>query len=56
MFDHGVGHMIEGVDIDRPYNALTLTHNVHDLFGSFDIYFEPVLGAEPHTYQIESFL
>ncbi|KAL2194646.1 hypothetical protein P885DRAFT_42471 [Corynascus similis CBS 632.67] len=56
MFDHGVAHLIEGVDIDRPYNALTLTHNMHDLFGNFDIYFEPVPGAEPHTYRIESFL
>ncbi|KAK4248276.1 hypothetical protein C7999DRAFT_13812 [Corynascus novoguineensis] len=56
MFDHGIGHLIESVDIDRPYNALTLTHNMHDLFGNFDIYFEPVPGAEPHTYRIESFL
>lgn len=56
MFDHGVGRLIEGVDIDRPYNALTLTHNIHDLFGNFRIYFEPVPDAEPHTYGIESFL
>ena len=56
MFDHGVGHLIEGVDIDRPCNALTLTHKMHDLFGNFRIYFEPVPGAEPHTYRIESFL
>lgn len=56
MFDHGVGHLIEGVDIDRSRNALTLTHNIHDLFGNFRIYFEPVSDAEPHTYQIESFL
>ncbi|KAL2016928.1 hypothetical protein VTK56DRAFT_2845 [Thermocarpiscus australiensis] len=56
MFDYGVGHLIEGVDIDRPYNALTLTPSIHDLFGNFHIYFEPVPGAEPHTYRIESFL
>ncbi|KAL2138306.1 hypothetical protein VTI28DRAFT_6995 [Corynascus sepedonium] len=56
MFDHGVGHLIEGVNIDRPRNALTLTHKMHDLFGNFRIYFEPVPGAEPHTYRIESFL
>jgi hypothetical protein len=56
MFDHGVGHLIEGVEIDRPRNALTLTHNIHDLFGNFRIYFEPVPDAEPHTYRIESFL
>lgn len=56
MFDHGVGHLIEGVDIDRPRNALTLTQNIHDLFGNFYIYFEPVPEAEPHTYRIQSFL
>jgi hypothetical protein len=56
MFDHGVGHLIEGVNIDRPLNALTLTMNMHDLFGSFRIYFEPVPQAEPHTYRVESFL
>ncbi|KAL2256825.1 hypothetical protein VTK26DRAFT_1067 [Humicola hyalothermophila] len=56
MFDHGAGHLIEGVDIDRPRNALTLTLNMHDLFGNFHIYFEPVPDAEPHTYRIESFL
>lgn len=56
MFDYGIGHLIEGVDIDRPYNALTLTLNMHDLFGNFRIYFEPVPDAEPHTYRIESFL
>jgi hypothetical protein len=56
MFDHGVGHLIEGVDIDRSCNALTLTFNIHDLFSNFRIYFEPVPDAEPHTYRIESFL
>ncbi|KAK4245794.1 hypothetical protein C7999DRAFT_33794 [Corynascus novoguineensis] len=56
MFDHGVGHLIEGVDIDRPLNALTLTMNMHDLFGNFHIYFEPVQDADLHTYRVESFL
>ncbi|KAK4031606.1 hypothetical protein C8A01DRAFT_21206 [Parachaetomium inaequale] len=56
MFDYRVGHLIEGVDIDRPRNALTLTYNIHGLFSNFHIYFEPVLGVEPHTYRIESFL
>lgn len=56
MFDHGVGHVIEGIDIDRPTNAITLTQNMHGLFGSFGIYFEPVCDADPHTYRVESFL
>ncbi len=56
MFDHGVGHLIEGVKIDRPSNALTLTMNMHELFGDFHVYFEPMPDAEPHTYSIQSFL
>ena len=56
MFDHGVGRLVEGVDIDRPRNALTLTRDMHDLFGSFDIYFEPIPDTAPHTYRIETFL
>ncbi|KAL2179716.1 uncharacterized protein P884DRAFT_267403 [Thermothelomyces heterothallicus CBS 202.75] len=56
IFDHGIGHLIEGVEIDRPRNALTLTHYMHDLFGNFHISFEPVPDAEPHTYRIESFV
>ncbi|KAH6629960.1 hypothetical protein B0J18DRAFT_419783 [Chaetomium sp. MPI-SDFR-AT-0129] len=55
MFDHGVGPLIDGVDIDRPYNALTLTRDIHGLFGEFSIYFEPVPDAAPHTYRIQSF-
>ncbi|KAK3903991.1 hypothetical protein C8A05DRAFT_42865 [Staphylotrichum tortipilum] len=56
MFDYGVGHLIEGVKIDRPSNALTLTASMHDLFGNFHVYFEPVPEVEPHTYRIETFL
>ncbi|CAG1973148.1 unnamed protein product [Fusarium graminearum] len=43
MFDNGVAHLIEGVDIDRPTNALTLTLSHH-----------PV--GETHTYRIGTFL
>ncbi|RYP20747.1 hypothetical protein DL765_002627 [Monosporascus sp. GIB2] len=34
--------IIEGTDIDRPLNAITLTHRIHDLFGDFEIFFEPI--------------
>ncbi|RYC62467.1 hypothetical protein CHU98_g3738 [Xylaria longipes] len=56
MFDNGVIHIIEGNNIDRPRNAITLTHNLHRLFGDFEVFFEPVSGQEPHTYRIGSFL
>ena len=53
MFDDGVVHLIDGIDIDRPRNAITLTHDFHQLFGNFEVYFEP-RGKQQHTYQIES--
>lgn len=54
MFDPGVIHQIEGVNIDRPYNALTLTHDLHQRFGDLTIYFEPVPdAATPHTYVVK---
>ncbi|KAK4154842.1 hypothetical protein C8A00DRAFT_42457 [Chaetomidium leptoderma] len=54
MFDDGVTHLIEGTDIDRPRNALTLTLAMHRWFGDFKIFFEPVPAApEPHTYSIK---
>lgn len=56
MFDSRIKHLIEGVDIDRPRNAITLSHALHNLFGNFNIFFEPVPDAEPHTYRIQSFL
>lgn len=57
MFDDGVRHLIEGVDIDRSRNAITLTHSLHDLFGRFEFFFEPVPhSVKPHTYRIDSFL
>jgi hypothetical protein len=55
MFDNGVGHLIEGANIDKTQNALTLTLDIHRWFGNFDIYFEPVTDAAPHTYKIEGF-
>ena len=57
MFDHGVVHLIEGANIDRPINALTLSRDYHLLFGDFTVYFEPIDDApQPHTYKISSFL
>ncbi|EPE05951.1 hypothetical protein F503_02780 [Ophiostoma piceae UAMH 11346] len=55
MFDMGVAHMIDGVDIDRPRNALTLTYRLHHHFGAFNVYFEPVPNQD-NTYRIQSFL
>ncbi|KAL4937108.1 hypothetical protein BDV06DRAFT_203651 [Aspergillus oleicola] len=52
MFNPGAIHLIDGVDIDRPMNALTLTHDLHRLFGNFEIAFEPV-GTQPHTYKVD---
>ncbi|KAL8359208.1 hypothetical protein RB598_007869 [Gaeumannomyces tritici] len=54
MFDMGVVHLIDGVEIDRPYNAITLSHEHHFDFGSFRIFFEPV-SNQPHTYRIDAF-
>ncbi|CAK7214889.1 hypothetical protein SCUCBS95973_002290 [Sporothrix curviconia] len=55
MFDHGVVHLINGIDIDRPRNALTLAPVMHSHFGAFHVYFEPVDG-QYNTYRIQSFL
>lgn len=55
MFDSGVVHLIEGNDIDRPRNAISLSHTYHHAFGNFEIFFEPVPSQE-HTYQIQTFL
>ncbi|KAI3050159.1 hypothetical protein CBS147353_11647 [Aspergillus niger] len=52
MFDPGLSHRLDGANIDRPVNALTLTLEYHRLFGEFQIYFEPT--GRPHEYKIES--
>lgn len=55
MFDPEVIRLIDGVEIDRPYNAITLTYHFHRLFGSFKIYFEPSRNTKsPHTYNIDT--
>lgn len=55
ILDNGVIHLIEGQDVDRPRNAMTLTPTLHDAFRRFRVYFEPVSGQD-HTYRIQSFL
>jgi hypothetical protein len=54
MFDTGVASLIDGVDIDRPLNALTLEMDLHQDFGNFEVFFEPRPGS--HTYRIDSTL
>ena len=51
MFDPGIVHLIDGPDIDRPTNAITLTQYFHKRFGDFEVYFEPITQT-PHTYKI----
>ncbi|KAL2380520.1 hypothetical protein RJZ90_004552 [Blastomyces dermatitidis] len=55
MFDSDVSHLVDGIDIDQPFNAMSLTHDLHALFSNFKVFFEPVPGQE-HTYQIDTFL
>ncbi|KAL4812548.1 hypothetical protein BDW67DRAFT_169922 [Aspergillus spinulosporus] len=52
MFNPGAIHLINGIDIDQPMNALTLIHDLHRLFGNFEIAFEPV-STQPHTYKVD---
>jgi len=53
MFDPGILHLVEGSNIDRSYNALTLSVNFHRRFGRLWIYFEAIPGTA-HTYIIKS--
>ncbi|WXC62416.1 hypothetical protein SNK03_008266 [Fusarium graminearum] len=55
MFDHRAAHLIDGVKIDRPRNALTLTRGLHTHFGSFKIFFQPD-STVLHQYHIGTFL
>ncbi|EFY85509.1 hypothetical protein MAC_08456 [Metarhizium acridum CQMa 102] len=55
MFDNDVVPLIEGPEIDRPRNALTLTSSLHFFFSGFEIFFEP-LKDMPNTYKIDTFL
>jgi len=55
MFDLGVVHLIEVTEINRPYNAITLSSIMHLFFGNYKIFFKGT-GDDPHTYQIGTFL
>ncbi|KAK7394090.1 hypothetical protein QQX98_013128 [Neonectria punicea] len=54
MFDSGAAFLVEGTEIDRPRNAMTLAHHLHHVFGEFKIFFEPV-DDQPYTYRIDMF-
>jgi len=56
MFDNGVIYLIEGTDINRPRNAITLSQDMHQCFGHFDIFFERIANTPPNTYRIQTFL
>ncbi|KAJ3575794.1 hypothetical protein NPX13_g3909 [Xylaria arbuscula] len=55
MLDSDAVHLVEGTDIDRPRNALTLTRTLRSLFGDFQVFFEPVSDLQPHNYRTDSF-
>ncbi|EEQ28696.1 hypothetical protein McanMca71_001230 [Microsporum canis] len=55
MLDCDVSHLIDGVNIDRPFNAMSLTPNYHDAFGSFKVesFLHPaVLSSLPVTREL----
>ncbi|KKZ62100.1 hypothetical protein EMCG_03394 [[Emmonsia] crescens] len=56
MFDPGVIHLIEGLNINHSSNALTLTTEAHACFGHFKIFFEVMDDSihPKHTYKIHS--
>ncbi|GBF62694.1 hypothetical protein TMEN_5258 [Trichophyton mentagrophytes] len=56
MFDPGVIHLIEGSNIDRPSNAISLAADLHTCFGLFKLTFEAVdsVTSTDHTYTINS--
>ena len=56
MFAPGMIHLIEGSNIDRPANAITLSPDIHKLFGDFKFYFEALDPSThpPYTYRIDS--
>jgi hypothetical protein len=53
MFDPGIIRWIEGTNIDRPSNALTLSVSLHRSFGSLKIYFEAEPGFQ-NRYTIKT--
>ncbi|KAK4174641.1 hypothetical protein QBC36DRAFT_312770 [Triangularia setosa] len=56
MFDVSIVHLIEGTNVDRPCDAITLTLEIHKHFGNFDIFFERVVDNNtPDTYDVPAF-
>jgi len=55
MFDLGVAQLIEGPNMHRPYNAITLNYDIHQLFGRCSIFFKRVPDTAD-TYHIGTFL
>jgi HNH endonuclease len=53
MFDNDILHLIEDGLIDKARNAITLSHDLHQSFGNFEVYFEPT-SENLHTYWIQS--
>lgn len=54
MLDVGVAELIQGPDVDRPRNAITLTARYRRSFSDFQVYFEPVPDKD-HIYKIHTF-
>jgi len=46
IFDRGVVHLIEGADINRPYNAITLSLEMHKRFGKYEVFFEGMVADD----------
>ncbi|KAI0423410.1 hypothetical protein F5Y09DRAFT_357206 [Xylaria sp. FL1042] len=57
IFNNSIRHLIKSININRPRNAITLTHSLHNLFRDFKIFFKPVPSSKQfYTYQIDSLL
>jgi len=52
MFDPGVVRLVEGYDIDRAYNAITLTREFHGRFGDLEVHLEHIPHSDPHIYVV----
>jgi hypothetical protein len=56
MFDTDAAYLINGIEVDRARNAITLTRGLHDFFREFRIHFEHLLDEGAHTYRVGSFV
>ncbi|UZP44447.1 hypothetical protein NXS19_012259 [Fusarium pseudograminearum] len=54
MFSDGAAYLIDGANIDCPQNALTLSVELHRLFGDFEIFFQPD-DTVRYQYHIRTF-